>query len=134
MCACVRSQCVCCVLSVRVGEAACAEVSSDTQAVAGQGFKLGCISCKKRSEVKGSATVEWYFRANGEADFIHVRTTHTTHTTHTDSHQHTGSQHTLTFFLTRKHQQKSNILLKKIKGALEQNNVTPNRSHHFSVS
>ncbi|XP_075995777.1 sodium channel regulatory subunit beta-1-like [Genypterus blacodes] len=53
---------------------ACAEVSSDTQAVAGNGFKLGCISCKKRSEVKASATVDWYFRAKGEADFIHIYT------------------------------------------------------------
>lgn len=51
---------------------ACAEVDSDTEAVAGKGFKLGCISCKRRSEVEGSATVEWYFRAKGEADFVRV--------------------------------------------------------------
>lgn len=51
---------------------ACAEVDSDTEAVAGRGFKLGCISCKRRSEVEGSATVEWYFRAKGEADFARV--------------------------------------------------------------
>lgn len=51
---------------------ACAEVDSDTEAVAGRGFKLGCISCKRRSEVEGSATVEWYFRAKGEADFNRV--------------------------------------------------------------
>lgn len=51
---------------------ACAEVDSDTEAVAGKGFKLGCISCKKRSEVDSSATVEWYFRPKGEADFVHV--------------------------------------------------------------
>lgn len=51
---------------------ACAEVDSDTEAVAGKGFKLGCISCKKRSEVDSSATVEWYFRPKGEADFFHV--------------------------------------------------------------
>lgn len=51
---------------------ACAEVDSDTEAVAGKGFKLGCISCKRRSEVEGSATVEWYFRAKGEADFVHI--------------------------------------------------------------
>lgn len=48
------------------------EVDSDTEAVAGRGFKLGCISCKRRSEVEGVATVEWYFRAKGEADFVHV--------------------------------------------------------------
>ncbi|XP_029976758.1 sodium channel, voltage-gated, type I, beta b [Salarias fasciatus] len=53
---------------------ACAEVDSDTEAVAGKGFKLGCISCKMRSEVKGSATVEWYFKAKGEADFVHIYT------------------------------------------------------------
>lgn len=53
---------------------ACAEVDSDTEAVAGRGFKLGCISCKRRSEVDGSATVEWYFRAKGEADFVRIYT------------------------------------------------------------
>lgn len=51
---------------------ACAEVDSDTEAVAGKGFKLGCISCKMRSEVDGSATVEWRFRPQGEADFFLV--------------------------------------------------------------
>ncbi|XP_047460445.1 sodium channel, voltage-gated, type I, beta b [Mugil cephalus] len=51
---------------------ACAEVDSDTEAVAGKGFKLGCISCKMRSEVEGSATVEWHFRPQGEADFFHI--------------------------------------------------------------
>ncbi|XP_070777922.1 sodium channel, voltage-gated, type I, beta b [Enoplosus armatus] len=53
---------------------ACAEVDSDTEAVAGKGFKLGCISCKRRSEVEGSATVEWFFRAKGGADFVHIYT------------------------------------------------------------
>lgn len=51
---------------------ACAEVDSDTEAVAGQGFKLGCISCKMRGEVEASATVDWYFRAKGETEFVHV--------------------------------------------------------------
>lgn len=51
---------------------ACAEVDSDTEAVAGRGFKLGCISCKRRSEVEGSAAIEWYFRAKGESDFVRV--------------------------------------------------------------
>ncbi|KAA8586208.1 hypothetical protein FQN60_007777 [Etheostoma spectabile] len=50
---------------------ACAEVDSDTEAVAGMGFKLGCISCKMRREVEATATVDWYFRAKGEADFVH---------------------------------------------------------------
>uniref|UniRef100_A0A3Q0SQC6 Sodium channel regulatory subunit beta-1 n=1 Tax=Amphilophus citrinellus TaxID=61819 RepID=A0A3Q0SQC6_AMPCI len=53
---------------------ACAEVDSDTEAVAGKGFKLGCISCKRRSEVPGSATIEWHFRAKGDADFVLIYT------------------------------------------------------------
>ncbi|XP_023250624.1 sodium channel subunit beta-1 [Seriola lalandi dorsalis] len=63
-----------CFLFVYQCHGACAEVDSDTEAVAGKGFKLGCISCKRRSEVEGAATVEWYFRAKGEADFIHIYT------------------------------------------------------------
>lgn len=63
-----------CTLFVYRCHGACAEVDSDTEAVAGKGFKLGCISCKRRSEVDGSATVEWYFRAKGEADFVHIYT------------------------------------------------------------
>ncbi|CAL9690774.1 unnamed protein product [Knipowitschia caucasica] len=61
-----------CSLFADQSEGACAEVDSDTEAVAGKGFKLGCISCKRRSEVRGSATVEWYFRPKGEADFVHI--------------------------------------------------------------
>ncbi|XP_075961623.1 sodium channel, voltage-gated, type I, beta b isoform X1 [Anarhichas minor] len=53
---------------------ACAEPDSDTEAVAGKGFKLGCLSCKRRSEVTGTATVQWYFRGKGEADFYHIYT------------------------------------------------------------
>uniref|UniRef100_A0A8C1RE39 Sodium channel, voltage-gated, type I, beta b n=1 Tax=Cyprinus carpio TaxID=7962 RepID=A0A8C1RE39_CYPCA len=53
-------------------DGACAEVDSDTEAVAGQLFKLGCISCKMRGEVEATATVDWMFRARGEADFVHV--------------------------------------------------------------
>ncbi|XP_056289882.1 sodium channel, voltage-gated, type I, beta b [Pseudoliparis swirei] len=53
---------------------ACAEPDSDTEAVVGKGFKLGCISCKKRSEVEGTATVEWHFRGKGEEDFYHIYT------------------------------------------------------------
>ncbi|XP_068603402.1 sodium channel, voltage-gated, type I, beta b [Brachionichthys hirsutus] len=66
--------CLLCALFVHQSRGACAEVDSDTEAVAGAGFKLGCISCKKRSEVDGSATVEWYFRAKGEVDFVHIYT------------------------------------------------------------
>uniref|UniRef100_A0A8C5H8D3 Sodium channel regulatory subunit beta-1 n=1 Tax=Gouania willdenowi TaxID=441366 RepID=A0A8C5H8D3_GOUWI len=65
---------ICTTMFVYQCHAACAEVDSDTEAVAGAGFKLGCISCKKRSEVKGYATVEWFFRANGEADFVPIYT------------------------------------------------------------
>lgn len=57
---------------VSLCDGACAEVDSDTEAVAGQGFKLGCISCKMRGEVEASAIVDWYFRAKGEIDFVHV--------------------------------------------------------------
>ncbi|XP_012707019.2 sodium channel, voltage-gated, type I, beta b [Fundulus heteroclitus] len=53
-------------------DGACAEVDSDTEAVAGRGFKLGCISCKRRSEVEGSATIEWHFKPDGESDFLHI--------------------------------------------------------------
>lgn len=48
------------------------EVDSDTEAVAGAGFKLGCISCKMRGEVEASATVDWFFMAKGEAEFTPV--------------------------------------------------------------
>ncbi|KAM9737402.1 sodium channel, voltage-gated, type I, beta b [Menidia menidia] len=63
-----------CSVMAGLGDAACAEVDSDTEAVAGKGFKLGCISCKRRSEVPGSATVEWYFRPKGESDFVPIYT------------------------------------------------------------
>ncbi|XP_015239897.1 PREDICTED: sodium channel subunit beta-1-like [Cyprinodon variegatus] len=63
-----------CGLFVDRGEGACAEVDSDTEAVAGRGFKLGCISCKKRSEVQASATVEWFFSPTGESDFKPIYT------------------------------------------------------------
>ncbi|XP_026145201.1 sodium channel subunit beta-1-like isoform X1 [Carassius auratus] len=64
--------CVFCSLCVSLCSGACAEVDSDTEAVAGQPFKLGCISCKMRGEVEASATVDWLFRARGEADFVHI--------------------------------------------------------------
>uniref|UniRef100_A0A3Q2Q2H8 Sodium channel regulatory subunit beta-3 n=1 Tax=Fundulus heteroclitus TaxID=8078 RepID=A0A3Q2Q2H8_FUNHE len=49
--------------------AACVEVDSDTEAVAGDGFKLGCISCKMRSEVPAEAAVKWSFKASDEETF-----------------------------------------------------------------
>ncbi|KAK9958238.1 hypothetical protein ABG768_012411 [Culter alburnus] len=64
--------CVFCALSVSVCRGACAEVDSDTEAVAGRSFKLGCISCKMRGEVEATATIDWLFKARGEDDFIHI--------------------------------------------------------------
>ncbi|MFT7800706.1 sodium channel subunit beta-1-like isoform X1 [Arapaima gigas] len=52
--------------------AACVEVDSDTEAVAGQGFKLGCISCKMRGEVPATASVDWYFMAKQGTEFDHI--------------------------------------------------------------
>lgn len=48
------------------------EVDSDTEAVARQGFKLGCISCKMRGEVPAEATVNWYFKASDDTEFSPV--------------------------------------------------------------
>ncbi|XP_073678135.1 sodium channel regulatory subunit beta-1-like [Garra rufa] len=64
--------CVFCALSVSLCNGACAEVDSDTEAVAGRSFKLGCISCKMRGEMEATATIDWLFRARGEADFVHI--------------------------------------------------------------
>lgn len=59
-------------LVARLSGSACVEVDSDTEAVAGKDFKLGCISCKIRGEVEASATVDWWFMGRGESDFTHV--------------------------------------------------------------
>lgn len=59
-------------LVARLVSPACVEVDSDTEAVAGKEFKLGCISCKMRGEVDASATVDWWFMAKGEREFTHV--------------------------------------------------------------
>lgn len=53
-------------------EAGCAEVDSMTEAVAGESFMLGCISCKKREEVVASTSVDWFFRPIGEESFVQV--------------------------------------------------------------
>ncbi|XP_037642133.1 sodium channel subunit beta-1 isoform X1 [Sebastes umbrosus] len=50
----------------------CAEVDSMTEAVAGEGFLLGCISCKRREEVSARATVDWHFKPLGEDEFRHI--------------------------------------------------------------
>ncbi|XP_034455335.1 sodium channel, voltage-gated, type I, beta b isoform X2 [Hippoglossus hippoglossus] len=63
-----------CTLFVHQCHAACAEVDSDTEAVAGKGFKLGCVSCKLRSEVESTCVIEWFFRPKGEVDFVHIYT------------------------------------------------------------
>ncbi|XP_053467899.1 sodium channel subunit beta-1 [Ictalurus furcatus] len=57
---------------VRWCDGSCAEVDSMTEAVAGQDFLLGCISCKKREEVGASATVDWHFKPAGEDGFFHI--------------------------------------------------------------
>ncbi|KAK2844946.1 hypothetical protein Q5P01_011605 [Channa striata] len=53
---------------------ACVEVDSDTEAVANQGFKLGCISCKMRGEVDARASVTWHFKAADETEFTPLYT------------------------------------------------------------
>ncbi|CAK6964257.1 sodium channel subunit beta-1 [Scomber scombrus] len=50
----------------------CSEVDSLTEAVAGEGFLLGCISCKRREEVSARATVDWHFKPLGEEEFRHI--------------------------------------------------------------
>ncbi|XP_070691057.1 sodium channel regulatory subunit beta-1 isoform X1 [Pempheris klunzingeri] len=59
-------------LFVSQGHGGCAEVDSLTEAVAGGGFLLGCISCKRREEVSARATVDWHFKPLGEEEFIHI--------------------------------------------------------------
>lgn len=51
---------------------ACVEVDSETEAVAHEGFKLGCISCKMRGEVEARATVSWYFKAVDEITYVPI--------------------------------------------------------------
>lgn len=51
---------------------ACVELEPDTEAVASKGFKLGCISCKMRGEVRAVASVSWAFKAQDEEDFSPV--------------------------------------------------------------
>ncbi|CAL8261826.1 unnamed protein product [Boreogadus saida] len=50
----------------------CAEVDSLTEAVEGEGFLLGCISCKRREEVKAEAVVDWFFRPPGQENDSHI--------------------------------------------------------------
>lgn len=66
--------CLLVVLSLFVSQCygGCAEVDSLTEAVAGERFLLGCISCKKREEVAAQATVDWHFKPLGEEEFRHI--------------------------------------------------------------
>ncbi|XP_060936956.1 sodium channel subunit beta-1 [Limanda limanda] len=50
----------------------CAEVDSLTEAVAGERFLLGCISCKRREEVSARTTVDWHFKPVEEEEFRHI--------------------------------------------------------------
>lgn len=43
-----------------------------TEAVAGEGHLLGCISCKRREEVSAATTVDWHFRPEGELEYRHI--------------------------------------------------------------
>ncbi|XP_016136999.1 sodium channel subunit beta-1-like [Sinocyclocheilus grahami] len=63
-----------CIFYIQVpqGQTGCAEVDSMTEAVAGKGFLLGCISCKRREEVPASAIVDWHFKAAGTEEFIQI--------------------------------------------------------------
>ncbi|XP_054878820.1 sodium channel subunit beta-1-like [Poeciliopsis prolifica] len=59
-------------LLVPWSHAGCAEVDSMTEAVAGEGFLLGCISCKKREEVSARATVDWHFKRPEDHEFTPI--------------------------------------------------------------
>lgn len=56
-------------LLVLQANGACVELEPDTEAVANEGFKLGCISCKMRSEVRAVASVSWSFKGQDKEDF-----------------------------------------------------------------
>ncbi|XP_020508181.1 sodium channel, voltage-gated, type I, beta a [Labrus bergylta] len=51
---------------------ACVEVDSDTEAEVDSGFKLGCISCKRRGEVSAEAYVEWEFKPFNDSEPIPI--------------------------------------------------------------
>ncbi|XP_061675131.1 sodium channel, voltage-gated, type I, beta a [Syngnathoides biaculeatus] len=79
---------------------ACVEVDSDTEAVANRGFKLGCISCKRRGEVKATASVTWLFKARDDVHFSHLYSYEDEHGWIADQRfesrvQWRGSRHTL---------------------------------------
>ncbi|XP_077382783.1 sodium channel, voltage-gated, type I, beta a isoform X2 [Festucalex cinctus] len=87
-------------LQVGACTAACVEVDSDTEAVANRGFKLGCISCKRRGEVMATASVTWLFKAVGDTDYSHLYSYEDQHGWIVDDRfearvQWRGSRHTL---------------------------------------
>ncbi|CAL8261834.1 unnamed protein product [Boreogadus saida] len=51
---------------------ACVEVESDTEAVATENFKLGCICCKRRAEVPATASVDWYYMKVPNTSFVQI--------------------------------------------------------------
>ncbi|KAI4876580.1 hypothetical protein NFI96_001542 [Prochilodus magdalenae] len=61
--------------------AGCSEVDSMTEAVAGQSFQLGCISCKRREEVVAETSVDWHFTPIGTNDSLHIFHKNSLHTT-----------------------------------------------------
>ncbi|XP_042296640.1 sodium channel subunit beta-1 [Sceloporus undulatus] len=50
----------------------CVEVESETEAVAGETFRIRCISCKKRSETEAEAFTDWFFKEKGTEEFVHI--------------------------------------------------------------
>ncbi|XP_028984560.1 sodium channel subunit beta-1 isoform X2 [Betta splendens] len=58
--------------AVSPGHGGCSEVDSMTEAVAGDGFLLGCISCKRREEVSAWCTVDWHFKPQGGEEFRQI--------------------------------------------------------------
>uniref|UniRef100_A0A3Q3K8P9 Sodium channel regulatory subunit beta-3 n=1 Tax=Monopterus albus TaxID=43700 RepID=A0A3Q3K8P9_MONAL len=63
---------VCIIFILSPCHSGCAEVDSLTEAVAGGGFLMGCISCKRREEVSAQTTVDWHFKPLGEEEFRHI--------------------------------------------------------------
>ncbi|KAH0631353.1 hypothetical protein JD844_005645 [Phrynosoma platyrhinos] len=59
--------------SVTLCHSGCVEVDSESEAVAGETFRIRCISCKKRSETEAEAFTDWFFKEKGTEEFVHVR-------------------------------------------------------------
>ncbi|XP_062996835.1 sodium channel subunit beta-1 [Elgaria multicarinata webbii] len=61
-----------CFALVTLCQGGCVEVDSETEAEAGNHFKIRCISCKKRSETEAEAFTEWFFREEGTEEFVKI--------------------------------------------------------------